>query len=488
MTGGTIQLKNKLFNKKRILIGAGILAVLLVAAGTVYAAKTWNNITSNQMALFNQTEEPTSSPEPTDTPEETLASATAEVTASPTPTPNSYEALASQADTSIMKDTLNVLLIGVDYATERDNNTKEYVNKNFNSDVMMVLAINFKENKVNMISVPRDSYAKIANIEGIYKLNFALEAGGGMTDAGFMNVCKSVQGVLGGVPVNYYMAVTMPVMKELTDAIGGVDFNVDIAFTIDGRSYKKGTQHLDGQGVLDYCRVRKGEISARPGDLNRVNRQKKILLAVFKKLQKESTILDVPKILTGMSGKVFTNMNFAQLASLAVFGSKLPTDNITMRTMPGSYVNVFNRGYVLIDTAKRAALIKEVYGVTVTPMYRYTQTFAKFQWSYMQGKAWVSAIQKILAKDEKLGDKQKITDANGLTELEASVSATQTLLATYKGRYYSSKGSATQAQYKELDSQVQSMKKLAVSIFKAAGYSPSWSVPIYTKGQLVMRE
>lgn len=492
-------MKKPFLTKKRVIVGSIALAAILLAGGGVYFAQTWSKITGNQMDLFNQTYSPaavTSMPPATSTEkgqETTTAPGTATATATPvpapTPTPDPYTSLLSQADPSIMKDTLNVLLIGVDYADERVNNPKQYVGKYFNSDVMLVLAINFKQNKVNMISVPRDSYARIANIDGIYKLNFALQAGGGMNDKGFMNVCKSVQGVLGGIPVNYYMAVTMPVMKELTDAIGGVDFDIDIAFTIDGREYKKGKQHMDGQAVLDYCRVRKGEISAQAGDLNRVNRQKKILLAVFNKLKNNSGILDVPKIVASMQGKVFTNMNFSQLASLAVFGSKLPEKNIAMLTMTGSYVSgIFNKNYVLINTEKRAELLNEVYGVTVPPLYRYTPTFARFLWSYMQGKSWVTAINNTIAKDNKLGSGKKLTDATQNAQLAESVTAMQSVLNKYKSKVSSSKPSVTYSQYEALDAQVQAMKTLAQAIFSNAGYNANWSVQIYKKGQMVMKE
>ncbi len=489
-------MKRIVFTKKRLIIAAVVIAALLLTAGGVYCAQTWSKITGNQMDLFNQTLSPVTATDTAEVPstaddcQVTAATgpATAAATPEPTLTPDPYTDLANQADQSIMKVTLNVLLIGVDYAEERVNNKKEYVGKDFNSDVMMVLALNFKQNKVNMISIPRDSYAKIDNIDGIYKLNFALEAGGGIGEKGFMNVCKSVQRVLGDIPVNYYVAVTMPVMKELTNAIGGVDFDVDIAFKIDSRSYQKGMQHMDGQAVLDYCRVRKGEISAQPGDLNRVNRQKKMLLAVFSKLKSTSGILDVPKILASMQGKVFTNMNFSQLASLAVFGAKLPEENIAMQTMSGYYANVFNRGYVLINPEKRAKLIKDVYGVNVKPMYRYTPTFARFLWAYMQGSSWVNTINSTIAKDNKLNDKKKLTDPALNEQLAQSVAATKALLDQYKTKVNSKKPTVTEKQYKELDLQVQQMKTLAQTIFNNAGCKANWSVAVYKKGQLAMKE
>jgi hypothetical protein len=175
-------MKSNFLTTKRVVAGIIVLVVVLAAAGGIYALQKWDKITNKQTDLFNQTPPPAQTTENTATPapetatpqptEGQTATETAAPSATPTVDPEAY--LDSQADKSIMKDTVNVLLIGVDSAPERIGNTKQYVDKNFNSDVMLLLAINFKKNTVNMISFPRDSYAPMANMDGIYKMNFAL--------------------------------------------------------------------------------------------------------------------------------------------------------------------------------------------------------------------------------------------------------------------------------------------------------------------------
>ena len=479
------------FTKKRIIIGSIVLVAAVLLTGGIIVYAQLQHAIQNPKAMFNnQTPTPVATQEPTPEPtvEPTLSSSpTATPAPTPTPTIDPYEKLLSQADLSLMKNTVNILLVGVDYATERDHNKKQYVGKYFNSDVMMVLAINFDKNKVDMISVPRDSYAKIANIDGIYKLNFALQAGGGINDKGFTNVCKSVEGVLGGIPVNYYIAVTMPVVKELTDMVGGVDYDIDVNFKMMGREYKKGMQHLNGQAVLDYCRARKN--MSQGGDLNRVNRQKKVLMAVFKKLQSNATILDVPQTLISMNGKVHTNMNFSQLAAIAAFGKKLPTENITMRTIPGYYMNIFNKNYVLINQTKRIELIKEVYGVTVDRDYRHTPEVAKLQWAYMQGDSWVKKIDKILKKDAALGDKKKFTDAAQLAQMQSLMQNTKACLAKYKSvATKKAKPTAKTSQVDEMTNSINALKAFATPMLAKGGYQINWFVDVYKPGQMRMKE
>ena len=204
----------------------------------------------------------------------------------PSPTIDPYTELQQQADTSIMKNILNVAFIGVDYAEERLSGYGGKAEDNaFHADVILVLAINFDENRVDMISIPRDTYAKIPGVKGIYKINASLDCGGGLfaeNGAGFEKVCDAASWMLGDIPVDYYYAVTMPAVKQLVDAVGGVDYDLELDFKMQGRTYQKGQQHMDGQAVLDYLRVRKNVVSS--GDNNRVNRQKKMLVALFQSM------------------------------------------------------------------------------------------------------------------------------------------------------------------------------------------------------------
>ena len=185
----------------------------------------------------------------------------------------------------------------------------------FHSDVMIVLTINKTTGQVSMISLPRDTYAKIPGVDGVYKLNAALNCGGEWpNESAFEKVCQAAQWMLGGsgseddpIVIPYYFAVDMEAVKGLVDSIGGVDYDVDIAFSIQGRSYVKGEQHMDGQAVLDYLRVRKEETSTHEGivsedadgatgDGARVNRQKQMLVAIFEKIKSNGLLASIPSL------------------------------------------------------------------------------------------------------------------------------------------------------------------------------------------------
>lgn len=344
----------------------------------------------------------------------------------PVATDDPYYELLTQADTSMMKDIVNVLLIGVDYAEERETWSGKH---QFNSDVMIVLALNFKENKVDMISIPRDTYAKLPNLDGFYKMNSALHYGGGIPD-GFANVMQACSWELGGIPIDYYMAVTMPTVKELVDEIGGVDYDVDVEIHMQGRTIQKGFQHMDGQMCLDYFRARKGI----DNDLGRINRQKKLLVAIFNKLRDEKGILDLPDLVKKFEGKLYTNMTLEQVAAAAVFGYKLPTESITMRSLPGSLMNIYNWNFVIVNQPKRVEMIKEVYGVTVKQMDEYGQPYCKWQWATMQGEAYIERVQEKLngAAAGKLAEDQSAHFAELIATLQSAMDAQKNVAKSKK--------------------------------------------------------
>ena len=366
-------------------------ATLLLGAGA-YAY----TIFQDPMAQFDNVAEQFALPTSTQTQALTPAApASGSATQSAEPSPDEYDELVASADFSLLKNIVNVMLIGVDHSTERETWSGK---KAFHADVMIVLAINTDTGTVDMISLPRDTYAKIPGVKGIYKLNASIDCGGGWpTEGGFNKVCEAASWMLGGIPVQYYYAVDMNAVKDLANAIGGVDYNVDIDFTIQGRSYKQGMQHLDGQGVLDYLRVRK-ELGEQSGDLNRINRQKKMLVAIFEKLKKENLLVKLPEILGAFNGNLYTNTTLAQTAALAAYAYNVDPANIRIHSMGGQTRLIFNWSFVLTDQEARVKLIKQVYGVDVPIYEEYTARAAIAKWNSMQSGVVRAGARRVLSK------------------------------------------------------------------------------------------
>ena len=296
--------------------------------------------------------------------------------AAPSPTLSPEETLREQADLSFMDGRINILLLGYDQSAERDDpNDPLYRNErnNYRSDVMMLAAVNFRENTVHLISIPRDTYAAIYNTRGRWKINAAFAKGGAAEGEGFLYAQKTVE-MLMGVPVDYYAGVNMEGLKRLVDAMGGVDYDVDVRIRLDGRTLEPGFQHLDGQQVLDYCRARKG-IST---DVGRNDRQQRMLLAIFDQLRREKRLTELPGIYAAVKDDIATNLSLSQIAALALFLTRLDLTSFKRTTLAGEYIsNVYNASYYVLYNKKLVQLVQEEFGVTITRDKKYDVSTVK---------------------------------------------------------------------------------------------------------------
>lgn len=294
----------------------------------------------------------------------------------PCPTPSPEQTLLEQADLSFMDGRINLLLLGYDQSAERDdpaNPLHRDEKNNYRSDVMMLAAVNFRDNTVHLISIPRDTYAAIYNTRGRWKINAAFAKGGAAAGEGFLYAQKTVE-MLMGVPVDYYAGVNMEGLKRLVDAMGGVDYDVDVAIRLDGRTLEPGFQHLNGQQALDYCRARKG-IST---DVGRNDRQQRMLLAIFDQLRREKRLAELPAIYAAVKDDVATNLSLSQIAALALFTTRLDLTSFKRTTLAGEYIsNVYNASYYVLYNKKLVQLVQEEFGVTITRDKKYDVSTVK---------------------------------------------------------------------------------------------------------------
>ncbi len=411
----------------------GALAILAIALGVLMGGKISGVLFSGQDLFVSETSRPvqtTATPEPvpvtaapivieaaaTAVPTEVPATPTA-VVSTPVATEDPYSELEKVADTGMMNGIVNILFIGVDYEAARiDQKWNGKDGNSFHSDVMIVCAVNFNENRVDLISLPRDTYASIPGVKGVYKLNAALNCGTDGTNyglfcehgEGFEKVCEAAEWMLGGIDVDYYYAVTMESVKQIVDIVGGVWYNLEGDFDNGGRYYKAGFQFMDGQACLDYMRVRKpGHGQLPQGDSNRVNRQKNMMVTIFKKMKEENMVLKVPEILDAFDGALFTNCTPAQTAALALFGYRLDPENIGAHSMGGDGATLFGWNFVFTDQAKRVELIRDIYGVEVKKYPKYNLSYGRYTWCKMLEDTYMdicdplkSYVQRKIDEDE----------------------------------------------------------------------------------------
>lgn len=246
---------------------------------------------------------------------------------------------------------VNVLLIGIDVTL--DNHRR--VVPVSRSDTLMLISFDPIRNRISGLSVPRDTRALIPGV-GVSKINAAYAFGGPSLTV------RTVEDLL-GVPVHYYVKMGPESFAKFIDAIGGVEIDVEKDMKYTDRwaglyiNLKQGRQVLSGQQAMHYIRFRHDAL----GDIARVARQQKALLALFTKLKSPSTMLSAPSLLRAFTENTQTNLSMTELITLGVFASRLESGNLSFTTLPGT----FGESYWEPDPVRiRQAMTELFYGVS----------------------------------------------------------------------------------------------------------------------------
>ena len=250
------------------------------------------------------------------------------------------------------------------------------------TDANLIVAVNFDTKEVSLISIARDIFTDVPGHDGFYKFNCLFNVGGGLQDphGGLALACRGAEEWLGGVSVPYYFGLDFKAAIDVIDAIGGIDYDSEIdLYSLRGNKLIacKGLQHLDGEGVFAYLRMRK---TAGGLDYKRTERQRKMMIALFRKIKADGQLSLIPNILEAMGkGKgLYTNMSVPQIAALAAFAADIDPDQIRSYSIHGDMYQQYFWRYSMIDQQKRIDILKAVYGIDAAPMPVDTVVYEKF--------------------------------------------------------------------------------------------------------------
>lgn len=189
------------------------------------------------------------------------------------------DALSSMADTP--GETW--LIVGSD--SRADGAIADTTTAGQRADSVMVLH-KAENGQASLTSLPRDTYVNIPGY-GEDKINASYAYGGAKL------LVKTVEG-LTKMKINHYVEVGMGGVKNVVDAVGGVeaclDYDVDdhdsglIWNTAQGKC-----QQVNGEKALAFSRMRKSDPT---GDIGRGLRQRAIISAAVKKAMSPSTLLN----------------------------------------------------------------------------------------------------------------------------------------------------------------------------------------------------
>ena len=216
------------------------------------------------------------------------------------------------------KQRIYVMLLGIDYNYDDKGNP---YSKDARSDTIMIAGLDFPTKSMKLVSVLRDTAAVVGGRET--KINEAYSLGG-------VKLADAVVGEFLGMPANAkgrhfdrYVVVNVNGVKEVVDAIGGIDVDTgDENLDYDDNwghthiHFKKNRRyHMNGEQAQGYMRFRYDACS----DPCRTKRQQQIIHIVIQKLKNDklNDLLHIGQLISVVNRNVITNMNDTEKKSLA---------------------------------------------------------------------------------------------------------------------------------------------------------------------------
>ncbi|HGV8415495.1 LCP family protein [Enterococcus faecium] len=176
------------------------------------------------------------------------------------------------------------------------------------SDTMMVATVSPEDKQTTIVSIPRDTYVDIVGHDTKDKINHAYAFGGA---AMAMDTVQKYA----DIPIDHYVSINMKGLKELVDAVGGIEVNNDLTFSQDGYDFTIGKITLNGDQALSYSRMRYEDPN---GDYGRQERQRKIVEGVAKKVLSLNGVSNYQSVLNALESNMKTDMSFDEMKKIAL--------------------------------------------------------------------------------------------------------------------------------------------------------------------------
>jgi LCP family protein required for cell wall assembly len=242
------------------------------------------------------------------------------------------DAFAGLADrpAQLAPGALNILLLGSDSRDPERDSADPY-----RADTIMLMHIPSGKDQAYLISVPRDLWVFVpptpdGSAGGVEAKINAATAFGGVPLA-----VHTVENYT-GVRVDHVMMIDFAGFVEVTDALGGVEMDIEQTITSihgDRRTFEQGRQTLNGDEALDYIRQR---YQFADGDFTRMRNQQQFLRALMDKAASSGT-LGNPVRLNAFLQTATSTLTVDQEFSLLDMGwsfRNLRSDNLAFLTSP----------------------------------------------------------------------------------------------------------------------------------------------------------
>jgi LCP family protein required for cell wall assembly len=266
-----------------------------------------------------------------------------------------FSAIVGNRPLKTVDGALNILMVGSD---SRDPNYDISKPGEWRSDTIVMIHVTADHNHAYLVSIPRDLYVYIPKMAGATYSDRYAKINASFSWGGLPLAVTTIENYT-GVRIDHVVSIDFSGLKEVVDALGGVDMYVDQTITsIHGnhRTYKKGNRHFTGSEALDYVRQR---YQFADGDFARMKHQQALLKAMLDKATSAGVLSNPGKLnafLQTLTKTLTVDKDFA-LTDMAIQFRSMSSDKLTFLTSPNQGSADRNgESVVLSDKTKALAL------------------------------------------------------------------------------------------------------------------------------------
>lgn len=234
----------------------------------------------------------------------------------------------------VTNEPFNILLAGID---DQGGGKR--------SDVLMLVTVNPKTEKVYLLSIPRDTRTYVEELGYKTKINHSYSKGG------IRSTVNTVSELL-DIPIDFYITTDFEGFENIVDTFGGV--TVDVPFTFEAqltgslkwKTFYEGPMELNGNEALAYVRMRKQDPM---GDQGRNERQQQVIQELVRKASSITTVTKIDKIFEDLEKNVRTNIPPSKILSFVKLYNNIKDAEIERLTLEGQGDSINGVYYYIPD-------------------------------------------------------------------------------------------------------------------------------------------
>jgi LCP family protein required for cell wall assembly len=249
---------------------------------------------------------------------------------------------------------INILCLGLDrnIIISRDPRINGMPStKDARSDVLMVVSVDFVNDTVSVLSVPRDTRVELPRSGRMAKINEAHAVGG------VAYTQETVEQFL-GIDIDHHVVIKQEAIQALIDKIGGLKLKVAKDMDYDDNwgqlhiHLKAGEYTLNGEQVVGYMRFRYD----REGDFGRIRRQQQVIQALSGEASNPALLMKALGLIDVVEKHIRTDLSKKQQIALGHLIHQIGQENIATLSLPvAATATIGGVSYVIADEDKKEA-------------------------------------------------------------------------------------------------------------------------------------